>query len=93
MANAASASNNTGTLTLLDIVSNPESAAALKDMIDSSPGHTYIKPDLSDVNMLKVSIVDGNNDSIVTHLEVATNGNAAVYKRAMYGEVNDQSNA
>jgi len=85
MANAAPSISNTGTLSLLDIV-GPESATALKEMIDDSPDHTYIKPDLSDVNWLKISIIDGNNDSIVSYMEVATNSNAAVYQKAMYAE-------
>jgi hypothetical protein len=86
MALGATISNEGGALSLLDIV-NPESATALKEMIDNSPGHTYIKPDLSDVKLLKVSIIDGNDDSIVSHMELATNANAAIYQKALYGEV------
>jgi hypothetical protein len=78
--------NETKTLSLLDIVASSESAAALKEMIDNSPGHSYIKPDLSAVELLKVSILDGNDDSVISHMEAATNGYAAVYQRAMYGE-------
>lgn len=90
IADAAPASGNTGSLSLLDIVSS-ETAPALKAMIDSSGDHTYIKADLSDVNLLKVFIVDGNDDSIISHMEAATNANAAVYKKAMYGEIGGQS--
>jgi hypothetical protein len=78
--------NDTNTLSLLDIVASSASAAALRDMIENSPGHSYIKPDLSDVDLLKVSVLDGNDDSVISHMEAATNGYAAVYKRAMYGE-------
>jgi hypothetical protein len=92
MANAASTSDEGGGLSLLDIV-NIESATALKDMIDNSPGHTYIKPDLSDANLLKVSIIDGNDDSVISHMELATNANAAVYRKALYGEIGSDSRA
>lgn len=92
MANAVSNSDVGGGLSLLDIV-DPESAAALKEMIDNSPGHTYIKPDLSDVSLLKVSIIDGNDDSVISHMEMATNGHAAVYQKALYGEIASDSKA
>jgi hypothetical protein len=92
MANAASTSDEGGGLSLLDIV-YIESATSLKDMIDNSPGHTYIKPDLSDVNLLKVSIIDGNDDSVISHMELATNANAAVYRKALYGEIGSDSRA
>jgi hypothetical protein len=86
--NAPPPSDNTdtNTLSLLDIVASSESAAALEEMIENSPGHSYIKPDLSDVNLLRVSILDGEDDSVISYMEAATNGYAAVYKRAMYGE-------
>ena len=82
---AAPLSNNTTGLSLLDIVA-PESASALKAMIDNSSDGSYIKPDLSDVNVLKVSILDGTDDSIITHMEMATNDKAAAYQKAYYGE-------
>lgn len=91
MTDSLSSPTNTGPLSLLDIVKSPESATALKAMIDNSPGHSYIKPDLSDVNLLKVSIVDGNDDSVITHMECVTNAHAAAYRKAMYGETGDQS--
>jgi hypothetical protein len=81
--------NNTNTiptLSLLDIVASPESAAALKAMIENSPGHSYIKPDLSDVNLLKVFVLDGSDDSVIEYLEARTNGDAGVYRRGLYGE-------
>jgi hypothetical protein len=77
---------NTPTLSLLDIVASPESAAALKAMIENSPGHSYIKPDLSDVNLLRVSVLDGVDNSVIDYMEAATNGDAGVYRGAMYGE-------
>lgn len=92
MANAASTSGNTGDISLLDIITS-ESAAALKAMIESSPDHSYIKPDLSDVNLLKVFVMNGHDDSIITHMEAATNADAAAYKKAMYGEAGGQSQA
>ena len=85
-------SGNKTSISLLDIVSL-ESATALKAMIESFPGHSYIKPDLSDVNVLKVSILDGSDDSIITHMEMATNANATIYQKAMYGEAGGQSKA
>lgn len=91
MNDSLSSPTDTGTLSLLDIVKSPESATALKAMIDNSPGHSYIKPDLSDVNLLKVSIVDGNDDSIINHMECATNADAAAYQKAMYGDTGGQS--
>lgn len=44
MVNTASITDDGGTLSLLDTV-NAEPAAAIKDMIENPPGHTYIKPD------------------------------------------------
>ena len=87
---AAPTSNNTTGLSLLDIVA-PESASALKAMIDNSSDGSYIRPDLSDVNVLKVSILDGTDDSIITHMEMATNDKAAAYQKAYYGEAGGQS--
>lgn len=87
---AAPLSNNTTGLSLLDIVA-PGSASALKAMIDNSSDGSYIKPDLSDVNVLKVSILDGTDDSIITHMEMATNDKAAAYQKAYYGEAGGQS--
>jgi hypothetical protein len=78
--------NDTNTLSLLDIVASSKAAAALREIIDNSPGHSYIKPDLSDVDLLKVFILDGNDNSVISSIEAATNDYAAVYKRAMYGE-------
>ena len=91
MANAVTPSDD-GTLSLLDIV-HPESASTLKEMIDNSAGHTYIKPDLSDVDLLKVSIIDGNDDSVVTYMEMATNFNAIVYQKLWYGEASSEPKA
>lgn len=84
MATSTPTAGNNASLSLLDII-NPTSVAALKSMIDTSPGHTYIKRDLSDVNVLKVFILDGSDDSVVSQMEMATNDKAAIYKRAMYG--------
>lgn len=87
LANAAYAVpllNSTTGLSLLDIVAF-ESAIALKAMIDNSSGRSYINPDLSDVNVLKVSILDGTDDSILTHMEMPTNEKAAIYQKAYYG--------
>lgn len=81
-----------GTLSLLDIV-NPKSATVLKEMIDNSPGHTHIKPDLSNVNLLKVSIIDGKDDSVISHIELTTNANAAIYQKALYGEIDNDPKA
>lgn len=92
MADALSTSDGGGGLSLLDIV-DTESAVALKNMIDNSPGHTYIKPDLSDVNLLKVSIIDGNDDSVVSQMEMVTNAHAAVYQKTLYGEIASDSRA
>ena len=92
MANAVSTSDGGGGLSLLDIVDS-ESADALKEMIDNSPGYTYIKPDLSDVRLLKVSIIDGNNDSVISHMEMLTNANADIYQKALYGETTSDSRA
>ena len=92
MALGATISDEGGALSLLDIV-NPESATALKEMIDNSPGHTYIKPDLSDVNLLKVSIIDGNDDSVISHMEMLTNANAAIFQKALYGDIDSDSTA
>lgn len=82
--------NNTTGLSLLDIVT-PESAVALKAMIDNSSDRSYIKPDLSDVNMLKVSVLDGTDDSVLTYMEMPTNEKAAAYQEAYYGESGGQS--
>lgn len=91
IANAVPPSGD-GTLSLLDIV-HPESASALKEMIDNSAGHTYIKPDLSDVDLLKVSVIDCNDDSVVTYMEMATNVNAVVYRKLWYGEASSEPKA
>lgn len=58
MAYAAPLSNNMTGLSLLDIVA-PELAIALKAMIDNSSDWSYLKPDLSDVNILKVITCTG----------------------------------
>lgn len=85
MGNAASLSGGGGTLPLLDIF-DPASAIAFKETIDVSPGNTYIKSSLSDVNLLKISIVDGNYDFVISHMELTTNTNAGIYQRAFYGD-------
>jgi hypothetical protein len=51
MANAVTTSRDTRFLSLLHIVGS-DSASALEEMIDNSPGHTYIESDLSNVNLL-----------------------------------------
>lgn len=90
MATVSTTSDNACTgLSLLDIV-GPESAAALRTMIDNSPGHSYISFDLSNVSLLKVSVINGNDESIIAHMEMATNENAAAYKAAS-GEADGQS--
>lgn len=89
MALGTAASSDRG-LSLLDIVDS-EPATALRKMIDNSPGHTYIKSDLTDVDLLKVSIIDGNNDSVISHMELATNANAAIYQKALYAETTGHS--
>lgn len=81
MAHAVPHSNSTTSLSLLDIVAF-ESAIALKAMIDNSSGRSYIKSDLSNVNVLKVSILDGIDDSILTYMEMPTNEKAALYRKA-----------
>ena len=87
---AASTTDNTRGLSLLDIVDS-KTASALEEMLDNSPGHTYIKSDLSDVNLLKVSIIDGSDESVVTYMEMATNDNAAAYRRALDVEIDGES--
>jgi hypothetical protein len=89
IAHIVSASCDTSSLSLLDII-NPDSAPALQEMLDNSPEHTYIKPDLSNVNLLKVSIIDGNDDSVITYMEMATNANAAAYRKALYAKLDSE---
>lgn len=90
MALAAPLSDDTTGLSLLDIVA-PESALALQAMIDNSSERSYIKPDLSDINVLKVSILDSIDDSVLTHMEMPTNEEAAAYQKAYYGEAGGPS--
>jgi hypothetical protein len=90
MANAVTTSGDTRILSLLDIVES-DSASALEEMLDNSPGPTYIKPDLSNVNLLKVTIIDGKDDSVVTYMEMPTNAHAAAYRKALYAEIDSES--
>ena len=92
MAKAASTSNDGAILPLLDIV-KPESAAALKELIDHSPGHTYIRPGRRDVNLLKVSIIDGNNGFVISHMELTTDANATTFQKVWHGEIAIDSRA
>ena len=92
MGNAASISDDDGTLPLLDIV-HPALATALKEMIDNSPGNTYIKSSLSDANFLKISIIDGNNDFVISHMELTTNTTTGIYQRALYGDIASEPRA
>ncbi|CAD0096188.1 unnamed protein product [Aureobasidium vineae] len=76
---------------LLDIVQSPESAAALKVMLDDSPGYSYIDLDLSDVSLLKVSVMHGDDDSVISRMEMPTNSKAAAFQKAIDEEAASQS--
>jgi len=89
IARGVSASCDANSLSLLDIV-DPDSASTLQATLDNSLGHTYIKPDLSDVDLLRVSIIDGNDDSVVMYMEMTTNANAAAYRKALYAEIDGE---
>ncbi|KAK6001701.1 hypothetical protein QM012_002191 [Aureobasidium pullulans] len=72
----------TKTLSMLDIIESPKLAAACSDMIDNSPGYSYIDVDLHDIDLLKVSIRHGDDDSIISYMEMATNSKAASWLEA-----------
>ncbi|KAG9734947.1 hypothetical protein KCU73_g10633, partial [Aureobasidium melanogenum] len=72
----------TGTLSMLDIIESPELAAACNDMIENSPGYSYIDVDLRDIDLLKVSILHGDDDSMISYMEMATNSKAASWLKA-----------
>lgn len=74
-------------LSILDIVANSEQAIALKATIETSPGHSYVYPDLADVKLLKDSIMDSRDESIITHMGVETNKKAAEYRKWIYSDV------
>lgn len=71
MACADFVSTETNLVSLLDIV-DPNNALRLQAMLNSSPDHPYIKSDLSDVDMLKVSALHAADDTVVTHEVMAT---------------------
>lgn len=72
----------TGTISMLDIIKSPELAAACNDMIEKSPGYSYIDVDLRDINLLKVSVRHGDDDSVISQMEMATNSKAATWLEA-----------
>ncbi|CAD0100501.1 unnamed protein product [Aureobasidium mustum] len=72
----------TGTISLLDIIKSPELAATCGIMMDNSPGYSYIDVDLRDINLLKVSIRHGDDDSVISQMEMATNSKAATWLEA-----------
>jgi hypothetical protein len=83
MAYATPSNDQVSSVNIMDIVKFPESAAALKLMIDNSPGYSYIFPDLEDVNTLKVSVLHGDDDSVVSYMEMPTNSKAMLFKEAL----------
>ncbi|KAH0357436.1 hypothetical protein KCU83_g911, partial [Aureobasidium melanogenum] len=74
--------SQTGTLSMLDIIESPELAAACNDMIENSPGYSYIDVDLRDINLLKISILHGDDDSVISQMEMTTNSKAASWLEA-----------
>ncbi|KAH0277153.1 hypothetical protein KCU91_g3372, partial [Aureobasidium melanogenum] len=70
------------TISLLDIIESPELAAACSEMLDNSPGYSYTSIDLSDIDLLKVSILHGDDDSMISYMEMATNSKAAAWLEA-----------
>jgi hypothetical protein len=83
MAHAAPSNDRVSSINILDIVEYSESAGALKLMIDNSPGYSYIYPDLEDINTLKVSILHGDDDTVISYMEMATNSKATLFKEAL----------
>ncbi|KAG9820884.1 hypothetical protein KCU98_g17509, partial [Aureobasidium melanogenum] len=70
------------TISILDIIESPELAAACSKMIDNSPGYAYTSIDLRDLGLLKVSILHGDDDSMISYMEMATNSKAASWLEA-----------
>ncbi|KAG9689186.1 hypothetical protein KCU95_g9861, partial [Aureobasidium melanogenum] len=70
------------TISLLDIIESPELAAACGEMLDKSPGYSYTSIDLSDIDLLRVSILHGDDDSMISYMEMATNSKAAAWLEA-----------
>ncbi|KAG9820744.1 hypothetical protein KCU98_g17565, partial [Aureobasidium melanogenum] len=71
-----------GTLSMLDIIESQKLAAACNEMIENSPTYSYIDVDLRDINLLKVSILHGDDDSVISQMEMATNSKAASWLEA-----------
>lgn len=69
-------------LSMLDIIESPELAAACGTMIDNSPDYSYIDVDLGDIDVLKVSVRHGDDDSLISFMEMATNSKAASWLEA-----------
>ncbi|CAD0108365.1 unnamed protein product [Aureobasidium uvarum] len=78
-------------VSIFDIVESSESAAVLKVMIDDSPGYSYIDLDLSDINLLRVSVLHGDDDSVISRMEAPTNSKAAAFQKALDAEAASQS--
>lgn len=72
----------TGTLSMMDIIESPELAAACDTMIENSPDYSYIDVDLRDIDLLKVSVRHGDDDSLISYMEMATNSKAASWLEA-----------
>jgi hypothetical protein len=86
IAQATTPNDQVSLVNILDIVESPESAAALELMINNSPGYSYIYPDLEDVDTLKVSVLHGDDDSVISYMKMATNSKAMLFKEALDGE-------
>ncbi|KAH0360122.1 hypothetical protein KCU65_g9590, partial [Aureobasidium melanogenum] len=72
----------TGTLSILDIIESPKLAAACNDMIENSPSYSYIDVGLREIDLLKVSILHGDDDSLISYVEMPTNAKAAAWLEA-----------
>lgn len=72
----------TRTLSMLDIIESPELAAACDATIEASPDYSYMDVDLHDINLLKVSVRHGDDDSLISYMEMATNSKAASWLEA-----------
>ncbi|KAH0009062.1 hypothetical protein KCU78_g10919, partial [Aureobasidium melanogenum] len=70
------------TISILDIIKSPELAAACGEMLDNSPDYSYTSIDLRDLDLLKVSILHGDDDSMISYMEMATNSKAASWLEA-----------
>ncbi|KAH0155184.1 hypothetical protein KCU67_g8820, partial [Aureobasidium melanogenum] len=70
------------TISILDIIESPELAAACGEMLDNSPGYSYTSIDLRDLDLLKVSILHGDDDSMISYMEMATNSKAVSWLEA-----------